>query len=61
MEMSVQANQSELTLGPVLFNWQPERWRDFYFRIADEAPVTDTVPAVESARVWVATLLQFWS
>ncbi len=28
-----------LTLGPVLFNWQPERWRDFYFRIADEAPV----------------------
>jgi collagenase-like PrtC family protease len=24
----------------VLFNWQPERWRDFYFRIADEAPVT---------------------
>ena len=38
--MSVQANKSELTLGPVLFNWQPERWRDFYFRIADEAPVT---------------------
>lgn len=31
-----------LTLGPNLFNWQPERWRDFYFRIADEAPV-DTV------------------
>ncbi len=31
-----------LTLGPVLFNWRPERWRDFYFRIADEAPV-DTV------------------
>ncbi len=28
-----------LTLGPVLFNWQPQRWRDFYFRIADEAPV----------------------
>jgi collagenase-like PrtC family protease len=40
MEMSVQANRSELTLGPVLFNWQPEAWRDFYFRIADEAPVT---------------------
>ncbi len=31
-----------LTLGPVLFNWRPERWRDFYFRIADEAEV-DTV------------------
>ena len=30
---------SELTLGPVLFNWNPETWRDFYFRIADEAPV----------------------
>jgi O2-independent ubiquinone biosynthesis protein UbiV len=40
MEIRVQANASELTLGPVLFNWEPERWRDFYFRIADEAPVT---------------------
>lgn len=28
-----------LTLGPVLFNWPAARWRDFYFRIADEAPV----------------------
>lgn len=33
---------AKLTLGPVLFNWQPEIWRDFYFRIADEAEV-DTV------------------
>jgi collagenase-like PrtC family protease len=40
MEVSVQAQPSELTLGPVLFNWEPERWRDFYFRIADEAPVS---------------------
>lgn len=31
-----------VTLGPVLFNWPPDRWRDFYFRIADEAPI-DTV------------------
>ncbi|MGF7174923.1 ubiquinone anaerobic biosynthesis protein UbiV [Azospirillum doebereinerae] len=31
-----------LTLGPVLFNWPVDRWRDFYARIADEAPV-DTV------------------
>ena len=38
MEIAVQ-NASELTLGPVLFNWQPESWRDFYFRIADEAPI----------------------
>jgi len=37
MEMTVE--QSQLTLGPVLFNWAPEVWRDFYFRIADEAPV----------------------
>ncbi len=29
----------DVTLGPVLFNWAPEQWRDFYFRIADEAPV----------------------
>jgi collagenase-like PrtC family protease len=28
-----------LTLGPVLFNWSAERWRDFYFAIADEAPL----------------------
>ena len=33
---------AKLTLGPVLFNWAPEAWRDFYLRIADEAPV-DTV------------------
>lgn len=35
-------NESKLTLGPVLFNWSPEKWRDFYFKMADEAPV-DTV------------------
>jgi O2-independent ubiquinone biosynthesis protein UbiV len=29
----------KLTLGPILFNWPPEVWRDFYFRIADEAAV----------------------
>ncbi|WP_276199340.1 U32 family peptidase [Chelatococcus sp. XZ-Ab1] len=33
----------ELTLGPVLFNWQADDWRDFYFRIADEAPVETVV------------------
>ena len=31
--------KTKLTLGPVLFNWAPEAWRDFYLRIADEAPV----------------------
>ena len=28
---------TELTLGPCLFNWSEELWRDFYFRVADEA------------------------
>lgn len=28
-----------LNLGPNLFNWTPEKLRDFYFRMADEAPV----------------------
>ncbi|MHC5232539.1 ubiquinone anaerobic biosynthesis protein UbiV [Brucella sp. LJL56] len=28
-----------LSLGPVLFLWNGPKWRDFYFRIADEAPV----------------------
>ncbi len=31
--------RSLLTLGPVLFNWSVEQWRDFYARIADEAPL----------------------
>ncbi|CAO3432382.1 ubiquinone anaerobic biosynthesis protein UbiV [Azospirillum doebereinerae] len=30
---------TQLTLGPVLFNWTADAWRDFYGRIADEAPV----------------------
>jgi hypothetical protein len=25
----------EITLGPVLFNWPAEQWRDFYYRVAD--------------------------
>jgi len=29
----------QLTLGPVLYNWPVESWRDFYFEMADEAPV----------------------
>jgi len=28
-----------LTLGPHLYHWPANEWRDFYFRIADEAPV----------------------
>ncbi len=33
----------QLTLGPVFYNWSPDDWRDFYFRIADEAPVDNVV------------------
>lgn len=30
---------ARLSLGPILFHWDAEAKRDFYFRIADEAPV----------------------
>lgn len=33
------ASRGRLALGPVLFHWPAEAKRDFYFRIADEAPV----------------------
>jgi collagenase-like PrtC family protease len=32
-----------LTLGPLLYLWDEDRWRDFYFRIADEAEVETVV------------------
>lgn len=35
----MKASRTTLTLGPVLFNWPAEQWRDFYYRIADEAPI----------------------
>jgi O2-independent ubiquinone biosynthesis protein UbiV len=35
-------SRPKLTLGPVLFNWDPEVLRDFYFAIADESDI-DTV------------------
>ncbi|ODT15028.1 MAG: U32 family peptidase [Kaistia sp. SCN 65-12] len=28
-----------LTLGPVLYLWDPATWRDFYYRVADEAEI----------------------
>jgi len=34
--------KAKLTLGPLLFNWPADRVREFYGRIAEEAPV-DTV------------------
>ncbi len=33
------ADAAKLTLGPILFNWSAEEKRDFYLRVADEAPV----------------------
>ncbi len=32
-------DRAKLTLGPVLFDWPPEEKRDFYLRVAEEAPV----------------------
>lgn len=31
----------KLTLGPCLFNWKVNDWKDFYFKIAEEAPVDE--------------------
>ncbi|MCC6467097.1 MAG: U32 family peptidase [Alphaproteobacteria bacterium] len=39
MALAAAASGPRLSLGPVLFNWPAERKRDFYYRIADEAPV----------------------
>jgi collagenase-like PrtC family protease len=36
---AVKPAAAKLTLGPLLYNWPAERRRDFYFRVADEAPV----------------------
>jgi O2-independent ubiquinone biosynthesis protein UbiV len=32
-------SRADLTLGPVYYLWDGPKWRDFYLRIADEAPV----------------------
>lgn len=32
----------QLTMGPIQFHWPAPQWKDFYLRVADEAPV-DTV------------------
>lgn len=32
---------AKLTLGPLFFHWSPEKRRDFYYRMADEAPIDD--------------------
>ena len=30
---------TRITLGPVYYLWSEDKWRDFYLRVADEAPV----------------------
>lgn len=37
----IQKLTPKLTLGPLVYNWDAEKRRDFYFRIADEAPVAE--------------------
>jgi collagenase-like PrtC family protease len=34
---------TRITIGPVYFLWSEDKWRDFYFAIADEAPVDRVV------------------
>ncbi len=34
-------NMTKLTLGPIAYHWSAERRRDFYARIADEAPIDE--------------------
>ena len=36
------SSTAKLSMGPLLFNWDADKIRDFYYEIADEAPV-DTV------------------
>jgi collagenase-like PrtC family protease len=37
--MDAKNKKGELTLGPLLFHWAADKKRDFYFKIADEAPI----------------------
>lgn len=37
------SDMTTLTLGPVLYHWPAEKLREFYFRIAEEAPVDRVV------------------
>ncbi|KLN62613.1 protease [Kiloniella spongiae] len=39
MNSQATSSKAKLTLGPVLYNWPAEQRRDFYFQIAEEAPV----------------------
>lgn len=38
-DRSMTSMRTNLTLGPVPYLWEGEKWRDFYFAVADESPV----------------------
>lgn len=38
--MTAATNNATLSLGPVQYLWAEDKWRDFYYRIADEAPIS---------------------
>lgn len=39
MTATAKTARAQLTLGPLFYHWNAEKRRDFYFKIADEAPV----------------------
>ena len=39
--MAMKRMKTKLTLGPIVYHWPADRRRDFYARIADEAPVDE--------------------
>ncbi|MEI2298248.1 ubiquinone anaerobic biosynthesis protein UbiV [Ensifer sp. MJa1] len=39
MTTTASPSKPTLSLGPVYYLWDGPKWRDFYFRIADEAPL----------------------
>lgn len=39
--MAVRDMRTKLTLGPIVYHWSADKRRDFYARIADEAPVDE--------------------
>src|SRR6218665_2661721 len=36
---TMETKRAALSLGPIYYLWDGPKWRDFYFRIADEADV----------------------
>lgn len=39
--MVVSTQNYKLTLGPCLFNWKVNDWKNFYFQIANETKVDE--------------------